>query len=240
MIWLNEETSADVKPKRDEQSQWNSIEVAKIGLELTKIVLLIFLIPVFGFLISREFRAHDYRIARQASEPRDQDATREAAAREQQAYRRVLWEQIGPKLNKIYSYFLYVGDWKDTNRGQVIALKRDLDATIYTNKAFFSNQFLDNYLNFSKATFNTFTGWGQDARLRTVPIRKQDLGFPASYFTCEDNGKSIFLSYWKLQDSASNELFGLRTLIPRTPPEAPTDYLQVAKNSACGGLVVPE
>lgn len=239
-IMLDEEPTDDIKPQRDKQSPWNSLELTRIGLEVTKIVLLSILIPVCIFLFSREFKAHDQRIASQQGELREQAAKREAAAREQQAYRRVLWEQIAPKLNKIYSYFLYDGDWKETNRSQILALKRDLDATMYTNKAFFSKPFFDNYLDFTKATFNTFTGWGQDARLRTVPIRKLDMGFPASYFTCEDNGKAIFFTYWKLQDSASTELFGLRTLNPRTPPELPTDYLQLAKNSACGKLIVPE
>jgi len=240
VIWVEEEPIERVESKRDEQSPWSNLEKTKIGIELIRILLLAILIPAFGFLISREFKAHEERIARQQSEGRDQGAKQEAAAREQQAYRRFLGEKIGPKLNKIYCYFLYVGDWKETNRGQIIALKRDLDATMYTNKAFFSKQFFDNYLEFTKATFNTFTGWGQDARLRTVPIRQQDLGFPASYFTCEDNGKAIFSTYWKLQDSAGNELFGLQTLNPKTPPEPPTNYTELAKNSACGKLIVPE
>jgi hypothetical protein len=252
----------DEQKKQQVRSPWNSLEVAKIILLSILIPGVGFLIQrEFKFhddrLPSKEADARGQQAKLEAAAreqqakleaaareqqakleaaAREQQANLEAAAREREAFRRSLWERIGPKLNKIYCYFLYVGSWKTTDHDEIVALKREVDADMYTNKAFFSANFFHNYLAFTDATFDTFGGWEQDAKLRTVPIRTQDLRLPASYFTCEDNGEAIFRTYWKLEDSASYELFGLTTINPADPPKPPTDYLQLALNSGCHGF----
>ena len=55
---------------------------------------------------------------------------------------------MAPEVDQIYSYFLYLGDWKGISPEQIIEKKRQLDDLVYSNRIFFSDQFFDSYTAF--------------------------------------------------------------------------------------------
>jgi len=46
-----------------------------------------------------------------------------------------LYDQIGLKANRIFSYIWYVGAWKETSPREILELKRELDTTMHTYRA---------------------------------------------------------------------------------------------------------
>ncbi|WP_156340469.1 hypothetical protein [Sphingomonas sp. Leaf17] len=119
-----------------------------------------------------------------------------------------LYKDIGFKLNDIYSYFLYVGSWKDHTPADVIVRKRELDRHVYTYRPVFSAEFNKQYDRFISACFSMFGGWGKDASLRTFSMYRKEGGDDnwSDCFTQEDNCTEIMAAYKKLLSSLASDL----------------------------------
>ena len=85
-----------------------------------------------------------------------------------------VYDEVAPLLNDLLCYFTFVGCWKDLEPTEVVSLKRKLDRLVHVNAPLFSSELLDLYNGFVGSLFSTFTGWGQDARLRTHPRRRKE------------------------------------------------------------------
>ena len=56
----------------------------------------------------------------------------------------------------------------------MVALKREIDKKIYLASPLFSVDFYRRCINFQNLCFETYTGWGADARLRTDFQRRRE------------------------------------------------------------------
>ena len=139
-----------------------------------------------------------------------------------------VYDRVGSKLNEIYCYFNYVGNWKETKPTDIITDKRILDKEMYTYRPLFSKKLFNAYNFFMDSAFKTGTGWGNDAKLRTtITFRKQ---YPRgclwndtwnSQFTEEKkNGINVHSAYEDLMSNVANDL-GLTMKLTTPPPKVP-------------------
>ncbi len=123
---------------------WNSLEVAKIITSFLTPLLIV----LVGFWINMELQDLSKRTAQENS------------VIDQRTY---LWKRIAEPLNDIYAYNVYVGSWKSITPENLISHKRELDKIIYSNRPFFSNEFVDAYNKYINEAFETNRSWGLDA-----------------------------------------------------------------------------
>ena len=190
--------------EKKEKPLWNSLEITKIFLAI--------LTPITILLLT-------FQLNKSQSAERE---TREAAVRSEiQERARVtevtkqrvkLWSDISPLMNDLYCYYLYVGHWKEISPEQVLAKKRQLDKLVYSNRPFFSENFISKYNDFMFSAFNTRNGWGEDAKLKTSPIRDKDKGKEKMFYF--DQGKNLYIDntteihnkYFDLLNFAAEEM----------------------------------
>ena len=174
---------------------WNSLEIAKLVISaLTPIIVL-----VIGLWINRSLKRLEH------IQWTNQKITEKRIA---------IFEELAPQLNDLLCYFTFVGCWKDLSPPEVIKLKRKMDRIVHVNAPLFSKQFLNKYYNFINACYSTYSGWGHDAKLRTLSERRKaaDDSWDVKWSECfadEDNcsdPKSVKLAYVELMSCFSVEL----------------------------------
>lgn len=79
-----------------------------------------------------------------------------------------LVDEIGPLINRLYCYYTFRGDWKQTTPPEVIEIKRTLDRTVYSALPFITEQIRSAYDSYIDALYATWTAPGTDARLLTT------------------------------------------------------------------------
>lgn len=90
------------------------------------------------------------------------------------------YQELAPSLNDLFCYFTFVGNWKRMSPAHVVALKRQLDRTLYSAAPLFNSQVVKAYDAFSKLCFQTFNEWGSDAKLRTGFYHRKE-HFPGNW-----------------------------------------------------------
>lgn len=83
------------------------------------------------------------------------------------------YREIAPDLNRLMTYMMFIGTWRDMTPPAVIALKRQLDATFYVAAPLFSAPVTSAYETFMKRCFVPFGHWGADALIRSSPYRRR-------------------------------------------------------------------
>lgn len=81
--------------------------------------------------------------------------------------RLVIYDDLTPLLNDLLCYFTYVGAWKEFDPPKVVALKRTIDKKVHLAAPLFSGEFFTACMEFQNLCFHTYTGWGQNAKIRT-------------------------------------------------------------------------
>ena len=133
---------------------WNSLEIAKLIIStFTPLIVLI-----IGLWISRSLKRLE------PLQWTNQKITEK---------RIEVFEELAPLLNDLLCYFNFVGCWKDLTPPEVIKLKRKMDRIVHVNAPLFSKEFLNRYYDFTNACYSTYSGWGQDAKLRTLWERRK-------------------------------------------------------------------
>lgn len=100
-----------------------------------------------------------------------------------------IYDDLAPLLNENLCYFTYVGSWKEKTPSEVIASKRIIDQKIHLAAPLFSPCFFSACMNFQNLCFETYTGWGEDAKLKTQLNRRRD-AFGAKWDQAWDLGFS--------------------------------------------------
>jgi len=77
-------------------------------------------------------------------------------------------------MNNIFTYYMFIGKWKELSPEDIINDKRDVDETIHTYEPFFSKSFVTVYDQLEDQLFKPFRGWGKDAALRTEVTHRQE------------------------------------------------------------------
>jgi hypothetical protein len=147
---------------------WNSLEVAKL---FTGILTPLSVVAL-GFWISRRLRRleHHQWVNQKVIEKRLS-----------------IYEELVPKLNKLLCFFIYVGDWKEANPPEIVKLKRELDRIAHVNAVLLTDGFMRLYNELVNSCYETHTGWGEDAKLKSkYERRKQAAGqsWQASWDAC--------------------------------------------------------
>jgi hypothetical protein len=83
-----------------------------------------------------------------------------------------VFDQLAPGLNQLLCFATFVGGWKETDPRKAIAIKRELDQTMYANKVLFSDELFTAYHRFMTILFAMFATTGADAKVR-APIESQ-------------------------------------------------------------------
>jgi hypothetical protein len=78
-----------------------------------------------------------------------------------------IYEKISPLLNRLYCYFIYVGDWKSHSPRAIIQTKRDLDHEIHVNRFLLEPEVFTAYEEFIGILFALYNGPGTDAKIKT-------------------------------------------------------------------------
>lgn len=76
------------------------------------------------------------------------------------------YDEVVPELNDLYCYYHRVGNWKELTPPQIINKKRSLDKAFYVYSHIFRNDILNKYQSYIHNCFETYTGWGNDARIK--------------------------------------------------------------------------
>ncbi|VVP01644.1 hypothetical protein PS862_02879 [Pseudomonas fluorescens] len=211
--------------KAPKESLWNSLEFAKI------VVGILTPAAIFYFTLLDNQRQTEQSESK-ASVVRQETQERERFVQVTKL-RIALWSEISPLMNDLYCYFLYVGHWKEIAPEQVIATKRKLDRLISSNRPFFSPDFLKKYDAFMSSAFKTGTGWGEDAKLRSRPIRVQDKGREQMFerkdakffYNFVDNAEAIHIAYydWLAYAAKEMDLVVEQPSKPGVPPQTGTN-----------------
>lgn len=134
---------------------WNWLEVAKLFAGLLAPAA----IAVFGVYIHRVTKRFEYL------QWRSQKLVEKRLA---------IYDDLAPQLNDLLCYFTYVGCWKDLNPPDVVSLKRTIDKKVHLAAPLFSESLFSACTEFQSLCFETYTGWGRDALLRTQWQRRQE------------------------------------------------------------------
>ncbi|SNY44882.1 hypothetical protein [Paractinoplanes atraurantiacus] len=86
-----------------------------------------------------------------------------------------IFDKLAPPLNRMLCFATFVGRWKEIQPAQVIALKREVDETMYANRLLFSDDLFTAYQAFMAAMFAMFATADADAPIR-APISRPGLG----------------------------------------------------------------
>lgn len=136
-----------------------------------------------GFLLDRRMKAIDRRNQAELQKlSRQHDVELKKLDAQQWSNQTLISKRIeiyaivAPGLNRLYCFFQKVGTYKDLEPPIILDLKRAIDTEMHVSRAFFSAEHFQRYQAFMDAYFETYTGPGRDARIRSGPKRyRKDL-----------------------------------------------------------------
>ena len=188
---------------------WNSLEVTKLIVSsITPIVVLL-----VGVWINETVQKQaDTQNARNAELQRqwdlykqqlDQHSVKEKALIEKRV---ILWNKIAERLNDIYTYNVYVGDWQKITPEQLLEHKRETDKIIYSYRPFFSESFFRSYRAYMDSAYKTYRGWNKDAGIRAKKIHRDPSSPGTELIIDEDNRAQVHQTYYDLLGIVAKEL----------------------------------
>src|SRR6478609_946257 len=135
---------------------WNSLEVAKLVVAAATPVFVV----IVGFWLNRRLKSLE-----------------QAQWSQQKVIERriVAYDELAKPLNQILCFFCYVGTWKEITPPDLVKIKRDLDQKAHISAPLFDQNFLIYYNHIMDICFSTFGTWGEDAKLKTLPDRREQI-----------------------------------------------------------------
>ena len=77
-----------------------------------------------------------------------------------------IYKEVAPKLNAMYCFCRWIGEWKDISPADLVGLKRETDKTMNVYRHLFSDSLFEAYDAFIHTVFQTYNEPGSDARIR--------------------------------------------------------------------------
>lgn len=137
-------------------SPWNSLELAKVIISIAT--------PVIGGIIA-------WRLAKVGKDlEKKQWSSRKIIEKRLDFYDKVI-----PELNDLYCYYHRIGNWKTLTPKEIIDKKRFLDKEFHVYSHIFRKDIIKKYETFIHNCFETFTGWGNDAKIKMNLTKRIDL-----------------------------------------------------------------
>lgn len=130
------------------ETPWNSLEIAKLVVDALITISIFALGAVLAWAVRRSERRQwlNQRLVER---------------------RLALITDLGPGLNKLYCYFMRVGEWRSITPPEVMTTRRDLDQLVAVSLPVLSSETVEAYLAFMETLLETHRGAGLTARLRT-------------------------------------------------------------------------
>ncbi len=118
--------------------------------------------------------------------------------------RLALYDEISPLLNSLLVFYTWVGYWKDVSPGNVIDTKRQLDKKVNIYRHILGNEFYRQYQAFMHLLFKTYSGTGQDAKIKSdVSSSDGDRTKDATYDWDDNWNKNFVVSS---ESTSSNDI----------------------------------
>lgn len=172
---------------------WNSLEVAKLAVALITPVVVLLL----GIWVTR--------LAKRLEQA--QWANQKVIEK-----RLAIYDDLSPSLNDVYCYFMRVGSWNERSPEEIVAVKRSMDRTANVYRYLFTPAFWDAYQGFIAVCYETYTGAGRPARLRTSPDGRSRECWGSSseqqFSPVEERSRpeAVRLEYFAVMDEFATEL----------------------------------
>lgn len=140
----------------EKETVWNSLEVVKVIVSIAT--------PLIGGIIA-------YRLSRIGKDlEKKQWAGRKVIEKRLEFYDRVV-----PHLNDLYCYYNRFGNWKELFPPEIISKKRILDKEFHIYSHLFKRDIIGKYEAYIGNCFKTYTGWGNDAKIKMNLVKRQGL-----------------------------------------------------------------
>ncbi|WP_299960052.1 hypothetical protein [uncultured Roseobacter sp.] len=78
------------------------------------------------------------------------------------------YDLLAPDLNKVFCFWTFLGYWKDIPPADILDAKRNLDRNVNIYTHLLGPKFYKAYQRYIHMAFQTFSGWGQDAKIRAA------------------------------------------------------------------------
>ena len=130
-------------------SSWNSLEIVKICVSLLTPIVVV----IIGFIFNKRLKDFEKK----------QWTNGKILEK-----RLAIYDRIVPFLNDILCFNCYIGNWKEITPCDAIRYKRLLDKDLNIYKPLFDINVWDSYNVFIHLCFDTYSGWGRDATLRST------------------------------------------------------------------------
>ncbi len=85
-----------------------------------------------------------------------------------------IYDRIGPKLNDVFCFYCYNGNWKEISPPDIVRLKKELDKDINVSSPVFSNNISEKYTDFMRLCFVSFSGWEHDEKIKSLYELRQE------------------------------------------------------------------
>ena len=85
-----------------------------------------------------------------------------------------IYDRIGPKLNDIFCFYCYNGNWKEISPLDIVRLKKELDKDINVSNPVFSTHLSEKYADFMRLCFVSFSGWEHDEKIKSLYELRQE------------------------------------------------------------------
>jgi hypothetical protein len=137
------------------ETEWNSLEIIKLVISILTPIVVAFIAYRFSKLTKNLEKIHwtNQKIIEKRID---------------------IYDSIVPKLNDLLCFYCYIGNWKEQDPDNIIELKRDIDKEIHIYAPLFSQDLIKAYENLISLCFETFTGWGKDAKIKSLFIRRKE------------------------------------------------------------------
>jgi len=85
-----------------------------------------------------------------------------------------VYDRIGPKLNDIFCFFCYNGNWKELTPLEILNFKRELDKDINVSTPLYSKDIGEKYDDFMRLCFVSFSGWEHEEKIKSLYELRQE------------------------------------------------------------------
>lgn len=130
-----------------------------------------------------------------------------------------VYKDVSPKLNSLYCYCRWIGDWKETSPPEIVRMKRQTDKTVNVYRHLFDDRLYEAYNAFIHTVFQTYNDPGEDAKIRCQIVGK--LGDRRAHYTGD----------WK---PGWDEMFAIGNVAPEGDVEAAYGRLMAAFRASIG------
>lgn len=86
-----------------------------------------------------------------------------------------IYDKMVPKLNDIYCFYCYIGNWNEITPKAVLRLKRELDKDMNIYASLFSEDLSKKYMAFKQLCFVSMSGWEHEEKIKSYyELRQQN------------------------------------------------------------------